>query len=170
MVSQMEKTLLDWIAVHESDGNYDAYIGHAHAPQGSITALTIAQVYDFQRRLIEDGEPSTAVGRYQFLQRTLSSLVQRSRYSVDMILSPSLQDNLAAMLLEDRGWAAWASRSITNEEFMHRLSCEWASLPDPYNDGRSHYDGDSAGNHAAYTLEEFSAIIATCRSQVDAVG
>ena len=50
---------------------------------------------------------------------------------------------------------------------MHRLSCEWASLPDPYNGGKSHYDGDFAGNHASCSLSDFRAAIDQARQYVE---
>jgi peptidoglycan hydrolase-like protein with peptidoglycan-binding domain len=41
---------------------------------------------------------------------------------------------------------------------------EWASLPDPQNGGKSHYDNDSAGNHASTSLATFMAVIAKAKT------
>ena len=70
----------------------------------------------------------------------------------------------------DRGYQSWWKKSINDDEFMHRLSCEWASLPDPYNGGRSHYEGDSAGNSASTTLEHFHAALVQARKYIDTQG
>lgn len=156
-------SVLDFISVEESRGNYDAYIGHADAAAGTITSKTIAEVYDFQRSLVAGGEPSSAAGRYQFLQRTLSGLVQASNTPLTALLTAELQDNFGLALLEGRGYRDWRSGAIDDEEFAHRLSCEWASLPDPLNGGRSHYDGDGV-NSAGRTMNEVYAALAAAKA------
>lgn len=156
------KSLLDFISIEESGGNYNAFIGHADAT-GTFDAMTIAQVYDFQRQLIEDGEPSSAVGRYQFLQRTLNGLVQQMGLSPLQAFTPSLQDDLGLELLYNRQYRAWIAGAISDEQFAHNLSCEWASLPDPYNGGKSHYDGVGP-NHAGQTLEAVYSALAQARA------
>jgi hypothetical protein len=67
------------------------------------------------------------------------------------LLTPVLQDTFAVRLLVGRGYPAWWRRHLTDAEFAHNISCEWASLPDPDRDGASHYDGVGA-NHASTTL------------------
>jgi hypothetical protein len=62
-----------------------------------------------------------------------------------------LQDELAVTLLEQRGYRQWWRGQLSDRDFAHNLSCEWASLPDPKNGGRSHYD-HIAGNHASTSL------------------
>lgn len=156
--------LLDFIAVKESSGNYDAYIGHADADTGTITGKSILDVYAFQRQLVASGEPSSAVGRYQFVQRTLNGVVQqRGINPAAYLLSAGIQDDLALTLLENRGYRSWLSGGLTDEQFAHNLSCEWASLPDPLNGGRSHYDGDGV-NHAGRTLDEVYAMLAAAKA------
>jgi conjugal transfer mating pair stabilization protein TraG len=158
------KSLLDFIAVKESGGNYDAYLGEPIAAVGTITGRTIAEVYDFQREMIDKNYASTAVGRYQTLQRTLSAMVQVLKYDIDrIVLTPDVQDAIGEQLLIGRGLDDWLANHIDDIEFMHRLSCEWASLPDPLNSGKSHYDGDTAGNHAGRTLAEFQAALTAAR-------
>lgn len=155
-------SLLDFISVEESGGNYDAYIGNVNAPAGTITGKSLAEVYAFQRELVADGEPSSAVGRYQFIDRTLSALVQAAGTPLTAPLSAELQDDYALSLLEQRGYRAWLAGSLTDAGFAHSLSCEWASLPDPLNDGRSHYDGDGV-NSAGRSLAEVYTALETAR-------
>lgn len=158
------RTLLDFIAIRESDGDYDAYFGRAHPPDGTITGLNIEQLYAFQHDMLDGGAVSTAVGRYQFIHRTLTSLVQRASLTMDHLFDPATQDMLAAMLLADRQLAAWQAGTIGDDQFAHNLSCEWASLPDPYNGGRSHYDGDGARNHAGQTLDAVFVVLAQVKA------
>lgn len=75
-----------------------------------------------------------------------------------------MQDNLALRLLNGRGYGAWRAGTINDVEFAHRLSMEWASLPDPVNGGKSHYDGDSAGNHASCTLDAVYAMLKAAKA------
>jgi hypothetical protein len=155
--------VLDFVSVEESDGNYDAYIGHAGAPAGTITGKTIAEVYAFQRQLVDDGEPSSAAGRYQFIQVTLEECVQTAGLPLTTLFTPAVQDQLALQLLNTRGFARWRVGELSDAAFAHNLSCEWASLPDPQNAGKSHYDGVGP-NHAGRTLSEVYAALAAARA------
>lgn len=158
-------SLLDFIAIRESGGNYDAYIGAVDATDTFVDngqPVNIADVYDFQRQLVQEGNPSSAVGRYQFIQRTLNTLVQQLGIPVQTPFTPTLQDQLGTALLNIRGYQRWKAGTLDDLGFMHNLSCEWASLPDPANDGKSHYDGDGV-NHAGQTLTAFQAALNAAR-------
>lgn len=157
LVDPAANRLLDFISIRESNGNYNAFIGHANNSD-PLDQNTIAGIYAFQRKLISWGEPSSAVGRYQFVQRTLSGLIQRANIALTEYFTPILQDKLAYILLCDRGYLSWKASKISDEQFAHNLSCEWASLPDPYNDGKSHYDGVGP-NRAGQTLETVYQIL-----------
>ena len=156
--------LLDYTSVKESDGNYDAWIGHIHGARGTITGKTLGEVYQFQRELVAGGAPSSAVGRYQFVQRTLSACAQACGVGLTQRLDARTQDQLGLHLLQVRGLAAWRAGAISDSEFAHRLSCEWASLPDPENGGRSHYDGDGV-NRAGRTLESLLGVLEQVKGQ-----
>jgi len=146
-----QKSLLDFISIAESGGNYNAVIGDADATD-DLSQYDIDGIYALQRQLLANGEPSDAVGRYQIIQETLKGLVEGFAIDLATMFTRELQDQLGAALLNGRQYAAWASAAIDDAQFAHELSCEWASLPDPDNDGRSHYDGDDAGNHAGQSL------------------
>jgi muramidase (phage lysozyme) len=154
--------ILDFVSVEESNGNYDAYIGHANSTK-DLSVMTIAEIYAFMNQLVDDGEPSSAIGRYQFIHPTLSTLIQRRMIPLTTLFTPTLQDQLAVMLLNDRQYSAWLSNGITDEEFAHNISCEWASLPDPLNGGKSHYDGVGP-NHAGRTLQEVYDMLKAARA------
>jgi len=157
-------TLLDYISVEESQGNYDAWIGHIHGAPGTITGKTLGEVYQFQRELVAGGAPSSAVGRYEFVQRTLSACAQACGIKTSDKVDARAQDKMALYLLQVRGLAAWRAGAISDSEFAHRLSCEWASLPDPENGGRSHYDGDGV-NRAGRTLESLLGMLEQVKGQ-----
>lgn len=166
MVSPMgldpiRKSLLDFIAIRESAGNYDAFIGHANN-RDPLDGNTINGIYMFQRKLLSWGEPSSAVGRYQFIQKTLNALVQQAGVALTDRFTHELQDRFASMLLDQRGYGRWLAGDLSDEDFAHNLSCEWASLPDPQNDGKSHYDGVGP-NHAGQTLDAVYAALAAAR-------
>lgn len=156
--------LLDFIAKRESLGNYNAVIGNARSSD-DLSAFTIDGIVGMQSRLVDGGKPSSAVGRYQIIQKTLLGLQVEQHLAATERFTPELQDRLAVALLVRRGYSAWWRGEIDDEEFAHRLSMEWASLPDPDKGGKSHYDGVGP-NHAGYTLDEVYAALARVRSLI----
>lgn len=159
--------LLDFIAGGETGGNYNAYFGHAKS-RVDLGGHTLASIYEFQRGMLANDPRSTAIGRYQFLRKTLQELQAECSLPDTELFTPALQDRLGLRLLVRRGYSDWRLGAITDSEFAHRLSLEWASLPDPKADGRSHYDGDSAGNHASTSLSEVYAMLARSRAMTGA--
>lgn len=148
--------LLDLVATHESTGlgGYTAVIG-SRIGDPRLTAMTLDEIDQYQLYLVNEAHrPSGAVGRYQIIRVTLLGL----RHSLGLMggeqYTPELQDRLGLELLKQRGYDAWRTGRLSDDGFAHRLSCEWASLPDPYNHGRSHYDHDGI-NHAGGTLDWF---------------
>jgi len=143
--------LLELIVVHESRGNYNATIGDINASD-DLSKKTIDEIYTLMDRRLAAGMPSTAIGRYQIIRKTLSSLQASKNLPGSTLFTQELQDNLAVSLMIGRGYSKWRTGAMADEEFAHQLSKEWASLPDPRNGGKSHYDGDAAGNHAGAPL------------------
>jgi len=167
--------LLDFIAggvptnqLGESGGCYDATFGDIDGNvYGDLSQKTLSQIYKMQDQMYAENGISTATGRYQALKGTLQEYQDRKKLPNDALFSPVMQDDFGLTKMKDRGYAEWKSGTIGDDEFMHRLSCEWASLPDPYNGGKSHYDGDLAGNHASTTLEHFRAALKIARGYVE---
>ena len=145
----------------ESGGNYNAVIGNARAA-ADLGLLTFQGIYALMDKLLADGEPSTAVGRYQIIRRTMQALQAGLKLPDDTLFTPAVQDQLAARLLSGRGYAPWRSGQTTDFEFAHAISCEWASLPDPERYGSSHYDGVGA-NHAGTTLDRVYRMLGRAR-------
>jgi muramidase (phage lysozyme) len=162
--------LLDFIAggvpgnqSGESGGNYGAYFGHVRS-KVDFSSMTLNDVYAFQARMLQDDSRSTALGRYQFLRGTLQGLQVAHKLPGDTKLTNELQDRFGVSLMVRRGFSRWWLERITDEDLANGFSMEWASLPDPKNGGKSHYDGDSAGNHASTSLANFMAIIAKAKT------
>lgn len=153
--------LLDFIAEHEAAGNYNAVIDDAHATD-DLSAKTIDQIYVLMAILVGKNRPSSAVGRYQIIRATLQGLQAAAKFSNDTLFTPKLQDELAVTLLTGRGFGKWRLGRLSDEDFAHNLSMEWASLPDPDNGGKSHYDGIGP-NHAGTTLGAVYDMLARAR-------
>jgi len=175
---QIDKTtdhLLDFIAggvptnkYGESGGCYNATFGDMDGSvYGELSQKTLTEIYQMQDNMVAVNKVSSATGRYQALKSTLKEYQDRKKLPNGALFSPVMQDDFGLTKMKDRGYAAWRDGTISDDEFMHRLSCEWASLPDPYNGGKSHYDGDSAGNHASTTLEHFRAALRTARGYIE---
>ena len=156
--------LLQTIAEVESNDNYNAYFGNAKNTKVQFTAMSVGEVLNWQQEFIEDGSPSSAVGRYQFLNTTLLGLTKELGIDHDEQFNQLLQDKLAVALLERRGLNEYVDRKMTREEFAHNLSQEWAALPKTIgsNPEKSYYDGDGL-NSARLTTSEIMAGIATVR-------
>lgn len=149
--------------IGESNGNYNAYFGHIKSKR-DFSTYRLDRIYNFQAQMLRNDPRSTAIGRYQFLRRTLKALQAKHDLPSSTLFTPELQDRWAVDLLVGRGYRAWWRGAITDAEFARMLSMEWASLPDPLNGGRSHYDGDRAGNHASTTLESVYGMLELARA------
>ena len=132
------KPLLDLIGEIESRGNYNAKFSQVNANED----LSQFSVREIQRKQHRWGRStgSSAFGKYQFIRKTLGSLLDDLDIDDDALFTPELQDQLAEELLERRGLSKWAAGRMSDERFMDSLSKEWAALP--YNTGRSYYAGD----------------------------
>lgn len=139
----------------ESDGRYNAVIGNAYSSD-DLSRRTLQEIYNLQSNLVYvKHRPSSAVGRYQIISPTLKTLVARKNLKLTTLFTNELQDQMAVDLMVGRGYKAWWTDRLTDKEFMHGLSMEWASLPDPNNGGKSHYDGIGP-NHSSTNLANFS--------------
>lgn len=158
--------LLTLIARGESHGNYNAYFGHGDNQSIKFTDMTIADVLAWQQHYIESGSPSSAVGRYQFLNATLANVTKQAGVSQDTKFTPEIQDKLAIELLKKRGLVAYAENKLTPEQFAHNLAMEWASLPSVTGNrpDASYYDGDGL-NHARVSVHDVLVAVNDLKSE-----
>jgi hypothetical protein len=175
--------LLDFIGNKESQGYDDisGLISESRYPTKRITRMTIQEILDWQES-IDDFQLSEAVGRYQIMEDTLrgynndrgagpgNPLYTRAGLSAGDLYSPENQDKMAIVLLNQRGLQRFVDGEITREQFANNLASEWASLPlvTGPNAGRSKYAGDSAGNRALTTVQEFLDAIDAVKAGHDA--
>lgn len=154
--------LLDVIAKVESKSNYNAYYGNATNTATRFTSMSVEQVLAWQKQFIEQGSPSSAVGRYQFMDTTLRGLVSNLHIDPSTKFDQPLQDKLATALLERRGIRDYINGTISRDAFAHNLSKEWASLPRVIGDHpeQSYYAHDGL-NTALLSLPELYTALAT---------
>jgi muramidase (phage lysozyme) len=150
-------TILDFIAggvpgnpSGETQGNYNAYFGHVHATE-DLSKYDLDGIYEFQAAMLAKDPRSSAIGRYQFLKKTLQALQAAAQLPGSTPFTPELQDKLALALMVGRGYKRWWNGEMSDSEFATGLSCEWASLPDPAKGGRSHYAGDGLNSNSTAT-------------------
>jgi conjugal transfer mating pair stabilization protein TraG len=102
-----------------------------------LTKMTLNEVYNLQNRIKKSG--STAVGAYQFINKTLKATASKLGLTGEERFTPELQDRLAMTLLEGRGLKKFLSGKLTEDQFADNLAKEWAALPTAGN--KSFYDG-----------------------------
>jgi muramidase (phage lysozyme) len=153
--------LLDFIAAKESRGDYNAVYGQGSVP--GLTNMTIAQVLEYQKRLVAMGQKSSAVGRYQFIRSTLEEEAKKAGLDINKeLFTPQIQDKLILNRLRRvRGLDKFKSGQIDATQFAENLSMEFAALPSPKKGGgtKSYYEG-IAGNKALTSMESVYAAIA----------
>lgn len=132
------KPILDLIGAKESNNNYNVIYGGKTI---NLTSMAIGDVLNYQRQLINSGYPSSAVGKYQFINKTLAGLVKELNIPLTERFSPALQDRLATQLLQRRGLIDFIKGNIAESTFIRRISQEWASFPKDKTN-KSYYDGD----------------------------
>ena len=164
MMSANYTALLAVIAKGESRGNYNAYFGNANNSMIDFTRMKLSEVLLWQREFVESGQPSNAVGKYQFIRPTLEGLVAEMHIDTNELFDGELQDRLAIRLIERRGLRDFLRGRITREQFAHNLSKEWAALPRVIGDNpsMSYYAGDGL-NKAHIGVPEILAAIESLR-------
>ena len=129
--------ILDLIGRAESRGNYNVLVGGEINPD--LTNMTIAEVQDFQGKMVRAGHESTAVGKYQIIQETLRTLLTRGVVNPNETFSPSTQDKLAIALLNEKGWPKFQSGKMSADQMADAIAQVWAGFP--LADGMSYYRG-----------------------------
>lgn len=140
------KPLLDFIAKHESRGDYNIVwggINKADRPKKPLVTMTIQEVLVWQDS-IDSRYRSEAAGRYQIMEDTLRPLRKEAKLTPTSLFNEANQDQLATALLHRRGLTKYLNGQITTEQFCNELAKEWASLPvvSGPKKGKSYYSGD----------------------------
>jgi hypothetical protein len=162
---QVVKPLADLISKGEGDYN-SVNRGYAGDTPGGIQGLTgltfenytVGQVMDMQRTRLY------AVGRYQFIPKTLRFAVAMSDVDRMDMFTPETQDKLfAALILYKRPAVGAYIRGNHDHQgwALNELAKEWASVE--YRYGRGFYD-HIGGNRALITRVEAAAVLEEVRA------
>jgi muramidase (phage lysozyme) len=168
------EALLDFIGkVETGRTGIDAYrtiYGHKeNTLPKPVTEFTLDELTAAQLRWGKNWG-SSAAGKFQILRKTLLGLMATLKLSGDAKFSKKTQDMLGTQLLLGRGFARFASGSMTLEAFAIELAKEWASMPvlsamqgasRKVAAGQSYYAGDGL-NKALVTPTEFRAALEQC--------
>ena len=125
------KKILDHMADSEGS-NYNTQFGYQNTTGGKkLTEMSIGEVKEAQARQ----KGSSAIGRYQFMAKTLPEAMKGTGLTDKDMFSAENQDKLAMWLLKRRGYDKWVSGQLSDKDFGRNLSMEWASVPNPYTGG-----------------------------------
>lgn len=144
------------------EGNYNSVNrGYAGDTPGGIVRLTgksfsrftVAQVIEMQRWTVY------AVGRYQFVPRTLMFALRHSDVTRNEYFTPEVQDRLMVALIMHKRPAIGAYLRGEHDNLhwaLIELSREWASVE--YMGGRGYYD-HIGGNRASISRQEAGEVL-----------
>lgn len=143
--------------IRNAESRRDGYDAVQHGarikPPQPPTRMTLAQI---DRWIDDTPRQPHAIGKYQFIPKTLRRLVQAQNLPPDTRFSPAIQDQLADQLLAEAGLRRFLRGELSRHGFMNNLAKIWAGFPN--SSGRSHYHG-YAGNKASVTWAHFDAQI-----------
>jgi peptidoglycan hydrolase-like protein with peptidoglycan-binding domain len=129
--------LLNFIARYESGGDYNIMVG---GKRGNLTGMTVGDVLNMQKDMIAKGHESTAVGRYQYIRKTLAGTAAQMGMDVDSTkFDEKTQDALAIQTLRTIGLESWLDGKLDNGAFLNKVARVWASVPTT--SGGSYYSG-----------------------------
>lgn len=141
--------------IGQAESRRDGYDAVQHGakvrPQKRPTQMTIDEIYAWIDAT--PGQPH-AIGRYQFIPKTLKRVVAQVGVPTSTLFTPNVQDTLSDVLLADAGLVEFQTGRMKRHDFMNNLAKIWAGLPN--SSGKSHYHG-IAGNKASLTWKAFDA-------------
>jgi len=157
------------ISKGESNGNYDAQNGVQGNVTPGLSQMTIGAVLEQAKKVgASDGNgPKTgAVGKYQFIPKTLLAACKMAGLSMDDTFSPENQEKMARCLFDMRvGMGVKGGPTGV----IDQLSMEWASLPSASKGGRGWYDGIS-GNKAHGGQEKLRDLMGAVAGSANQIG
>ena len=156
--------LLDVIAEPESGGRYDSVYPGRRNPK--ILDMTLTDLYKDMKARTDGGKRSSASGRYQYIRKTLKSVVKSMGLDPNKTkFTPEVQDKIAIYHLRlEHGLDSWLANNYSDEAFLNRLSKTWAGLPKD-SSGKSYYKGDGL-NKAGVTFPHVMAALGNIRGTV----
>jgi len=153
----MVRNLLDLIYSAESGRNYDAWNTQTKIKsERPLTELTVSEIMAIQDK--NKDNDGGAAGAGQIKKSTMQLLLNNKILSRDDKFTPEVQDRAHLFLLQNRGLNDFLSGQIDLNEYGHRLSKEYASLPSMKGKtpDMSYYEGE-AKNSARVKPAEINA-------------
>jgi len=153
----MVRNLLDLIYSAESGQNYDAWNTQTKIrSERPLTELTVSEIMAIQDK--NKDNDGGAAGAGQIKKSTMQLLLNNKILSRDDKFTPEVQDRAHLFLLQNRGLNDFLSGQIDLNEYGHRLSKEYASLPSMKGKtpDMSYYEGE-AKNSALVKPAEINA-------------
>ena len=119
--------LLNFIARYESGGDYNIMVG---GKRGNLTSMTVGNILDMQKNMISRGHESTAIGRYQYIRKTLANTAAQMGMDVNSTkFDEKTQDALAIQTLRTIGLEDWLSGKLDDGTFLNKVARIWAGIP-----------------------------------------
>lgn len=133
-------------------------------PPAPLTNMTIAEVMDFQKKIRASGAKSSAMGRYQFIYKTLRHYVDSEEIDPSLPFDRYTQDTLARLEMRRCGFY---DHVVSDIRVANCLAAVWAALPlvSGPKAGKSKYQG-LAGNKALVSRNE---VLATMRLRFEPI-
>ena len=144
--------------------------GNTLAPDKPITQMTIKEVFEYQKKLINATKgkvPGTtrgtsAVGKYQFVKTSLfgpngtpekpqkNYWADKLKLTPDMKFTPALQEKIARLALKETGYDNYVKGKKSQEATIDRIADIWASV-----------EGNTYGQGTGTTKAELASILDT---------
>jgi hypothetical protein len=144
-------------SIEAPQGFSDVFNGVPFLPDSLVETKTIEEILTYQRSLRAYGTESTAIGRYQFIYKTLLYVVDVLNVDKNRIFDSEMQTFLARYLMEQCGFY---DTSIPTTALGNCLAGQWASLPllSGVNKGKSAY-ADVGSNKALTSTVQYREIL-----------
>ena len=153
-------TMMNTLMGAESGGNYNAYFGNGGNQSVRFTDMTLSQVLEWQSSQIAAGAQSVAVGKYQFINKTLKEVIRQAGLDPETTkFSPAVQDKLVlTRLLTTRKFQDFLDGKITAEDYLdNHLAPEFAGLKKT--SGVGEYDGDGLNKATLSSRKSIAALL-----------
>ena len=158
--------LLDTIARAESKrgafgtSGYDAiHSGARIKPNKPISQMTLAEVKAYQKKLVDSGHSSSAVGRYQFIKNSeaFSEMAAQAGLKDTDLFDAKAQDKLAIHYAGGEKQLNEWIRTGNKEALTRKTAQQWAGMKNI--NGRGNYDGDGLNKAHGGGIEEMGRVI-----------
>jgi muramidase (phage lysozyme) len=108
--------------------------------RGTLTSMTVGEILNMQKDMIAKGHESTAIGRYQYIRKTLADTAAQMGMDVNRTkFDEKTQDALAIQTLRTIGLENWLAGKLDDGAFLNKVAQIWAGIPKT--SGKSAYAG-----------------------------